>query len=227
MAPFLLNRYIFQRLLQVKLESHKSFKEALGLRVRVCTGGMTSLSVWSTGGAAECVSVKLSYAVAPWSIAPRMKSLQSSSHTNIFNIPAKDDSGNRRNTYTFIVTFRTSSIPKHIKIGYLHVPVELYIPNPLRCFSCQKFGHSKKKHVREERSVPSMDRLNMTAVLVALIQNVQTAQVITLPSVRKMSKMDLWEKSAVNKSGKEHFICWSSECCAGEKKSRPSLDATL
>ena len=76
--------------------------------------------------------------------SPRMKSLQSSNHTNIFNIPAKDDSGNRRNTYTFIVTFRTSSIPKHIKIDYLHVPEEFYIPNPLRCFNCQKFGHSKK-----------------------------------------------------------------------------------
>ena len=43
-----------------------------------------------------------------------------------------------------MITFRTASIPKYIKIGYLRIPVELYIPNPLRCFNCQKFGHGKK-----------------------------------------------------------------------------------
>ena len=31
-----------------------------------------------------------------------------------------------------------------IKIGYLNVKVEVYIPNPLRCFNCQKYGHGKK-----------------------------------------------------------------------------------
>ena len=28
-----------------------------------------------------------------------------------------------------------------MKIFYRIIPVELYIPNPLRCFNCQKFGH--------------------------------------------------------------------------------------
>jgi len=28
-------------------------------------------------------------------------------------------------------------------IGYIRVPVSSYIPNPLRCFKCQKFGHGK------------------------------------------------------------------------------------
>ncbi|GFU28331.1 uncharacterized protein TNCV_99941 [Trichonephila clavipes] len=29
------------------------------------------------------------------------------------------------------------------KAAYLHCPVRPYIPNPLRCFQCQRFGHSK------------------------------------------------------------------------------------
>ncbi|KAK6186632.1 hypothetical protein SNE40_005921 [Patella caerulea] len=30
-----------------------------------------------------------------------------------------------------------------IKAGFLAIPVTPYIPNPLRCFHCQRFGHSK------------------------------------------------------------------------------------
>ena len=52
--------------------------------------------------------------------------------TEIHNTLTKDDSGNRRNTNTFIITSHTASIPKHIKIGYLCILVELYIPNQLR-----------------------------------------------------------------------------------------------
>ncbi|KFM67744.1 hypothetical protein X975_21863, partial [Stegodyphus mimosarum] len=31
----------------------------------------------------------------------------------------------------------------NIKAGYLNCPVRPYIPNPMRCFQCQRFGHSK------------------------------------------------------------------------------------
>ena len=63
--------------------------------------------------------------------------------SDITNITVKDDSGSRRNTNTFIITFKAPSIPKHLRIGYIRVPVSPYIPNPLRCFKCQKFGHGK------------------------------------------------------------------------------------
>lgn len=42
-----------------------------------------------------------------------------------------------------ILTFNQPEIPKDIKAGYLNCPVRPYIPNPLRCFQCQRFGHSK------------------------------------------------------------------------------------
>ncbi|CAL1267232.1 unnamed protein product [Larinioides sclopetarius] len=32
--------------------------------------------------------------------------------------------------------------PKSVRIAYINCPVRPYIPNPLRCFKCQKFGHS-------------------------------------------------------------------------------------
>ena len=52
--------------------------------------------------------------------------------------------GKEVKTNTLFVTFRTPTPPEKIKIGYYNVSVNLYIPNPLRCFGCQEFGHSRK-----------------------------------------------------------------------------------
>lgn len=48
------------------------------------------------------------------------------------------------NTNTIILTFNRPNIPKEIKAGFLQLKVEEYIPNPMRCFNCQRFGHLKK-----------------------------------------------------------------------------------
>ena len=46
-------------------------------------------------------------------------------------------------TNTLILTFSTPTLPDSVKAGYLRIPVVPYIPNPLRCFKCQKFGHGQ------------------------------------------------------------------------------------
>ena len=58
--------------------------------------------------------------------------------------------GTKKKTATMIVTFATSEVPKKLKAGFLSLSVERYIPNPLRCFKCQKFGHSQSWCKREE-----------------------------------------------------------------------------
>ncbi|GFS70536.1 putative RNA-directed DNA polymerase from transposon X-element [Trichonephila clavipes] len=47
------------------------------------------------------------------------------------------------NTKHLILTFSTSDFPQSVKAAYLHCPVRPYVSNPLRCFQCQRFGHSK------------------------------------------------------------------------------------
>ncbi|XP_055924699.1 uncharacterized protein LOC129956782 [Argiope bruennichi] len=42
-----------------------------------------------------------------------------------------------------ILTFQTPKLPEYAYAGYIRLPVRPYIPNPLRCFQCQRFGHSK------------------------------------------------------------------------------------
>ncbi|GBM81916.1 hypothetical protein AVEN_4076-1 [Araneus ventricosus] len=51
--------------------------------------------------------------------------------------------GQLLNTKHLILTFDSSKLPENIKAGYMRLSVRTYIPNPLRCFKCQRFGHSK------------------------------------------------------------------------------------
>ncbi|GFS74866.1 uncharacterized protein TNCV_1395541 [Trichonephila clavipes] len=46
-------------------------------------------------------------------------------------------------TKHLILTFNCPKLPSTIKAGYLNCKVRPYIPNPLHCFQCQRFGHSQ------------------------------------------------------------------------------------
>ena len=48
-------------------------------------------------------------------------------------------------TNTLFLTFNRPELPTAIKVGYLQVKVVMFIPNPLRCFNCNKFGHTRKR----------------------------------------------------------------------------------
>ena len=43
----------------------------------------------------------------------------------------------------YVLTIKGQTIPKRINIGYQKKETRPYIPNPQRCFQCQKFGHTK------------------------------------------------------------------------------------
>ena len=47
-------------------------------------------------------------------------------------------------TNTLFLTFAMAKLPESIRVGYLRVKVTHFIPSPLRCFRCQKYGHSSK-----------------------------------------------------------------------------------
>ena len=51
-------------------------------------------------------------------------------------------------TNTCVLTFNKPTTPTSIRIGYINTKIETYIPNPLRCQKCQKYGHPKDKCTR-------------------------------------------------------------------------------
>ncbi|XP_055941733.1 uncharacterized protein LOC129971781 [Argiope bruennichi] len=62
--------------------------------------------------------------------------------TNVRRITLRRD-GELLETKHHILTFNTPKLPEFAYAGYIRLPVRPYIPNPLRCFHCQRFGHSK------------------------------------------------------------------------------------
>ncbi|GBN34339.1 hypothetical protein AVEN_130021-1 [Araneus ventricosus] len=46
-------------------------------------------------------------------------------------------------TQHVVLTFQRPVLPKSIKAGYINCKLRPYIPNPLRCFKCQRYGHSQ------------------------------------------------------------------------------------
>ena len=45
---------------------------------------------------------------------------------------------------TLILTFDRPSLPDCIRCGFFNLRVRQYVPNPLCCFKCQRFGHTKE-----------------------------------------------------------------------------------
>ncbi|GBL88654.1 hypothetical protein AVEN_107117-1 [Araneus ventricosus] len=68
--------------------------------------------------------------------------LNSQGVTHVRRITIRRD-GQLLNTKHLILTFDSAKLPEHIKAGYMRLSVRTYIPNPLRCFKCQRFGRSK------------------------------------------------------------------------------------
>ncbi|XP_062577957.1 uncharacterized protein LOC134239842 [Saccostrea cucullata] len=46
-------------------------------------------------------------------------------------------------TNTYLLTFGIPILPTSIKVGLYNMKVEMFVPNPLRCFKCQRFGHGQ------------------------------------------------------------------------------------
>ncbi len=47
-------------------------------------------------------------------------------------------------TNTYLISFNSATLPSDIKAGYHNLRVEVYVPNPLRCFTCQEYGHGSR-----------------------------------------------------------------------------------
>ncbi|XP_055951634.1 uncharacterized protein LOC129987710 [Argiope bruennichi] len=70
------------------------------------------------------------------------KELKFQGVTHVRHITIRRD-GQLLNTKHYVLTFNSPQLPESIKAGYINLPVRPYIPNPLRCFQCQRYGHSK------------------------------------------------------------------------------------
>ena len=60
--------------------------------------------------------------------------------------PVTKRNGTKVQTYTtYFLTFATPSPPETLKVGWFWEDVEPYVPKPMQCYNCMRFGHPKAK----------------------------------------------------------------------------------
>ncbi|CAF4882177.1 unnamed protein product [Rotaria socialis] len=59
----------------------------------------------------------------------------------------------KEKTPLLVLSFAGKNLPEYILAGYRKYDVRCYMPKPLRCFVCQKFGHSSKSGCKLFRCV--------------------------------------------------------------------------
>ncbi len=64
--------------------------------------------------------------------------------TEVYRIGRKEQ-GKVIPTSTLILTFDRPSLPERIVTAFYNLRVRQYVPNPLRCFKCQRFGHTQQR----------------------------------------------------------------------------------
>ena len=50
-----------------------------------------------------------------------------------------------KETSIYFLTFDMPTPPQHVKCAYIRLPAEEYVPNQMRYFKCQKYGHTMNK----------------------------------------------------------------------------------
>lgn len=182
MPPFVVNRSLQAE--NIQFSRVDRLRNCLLIKVIDKLSSDKLLCLEQLGDIAVSVSLHRTLFVRCWDLKLRSKEeiiqeLNPQGVTDCYNITVQE--GNiKRQTNTFILTFNWTEPPKYIMVGsYELIKVDIYIPNPLRCFKCQQFGHGQRNCQR--MYVHSVERMitNMMTVKVTP-QNVPIALVLML-----------------------------------------------
>ena len=79
------------------------------------------------------------------------------------------------NTNTLLLTFNSVTTPKSLKIFYQIIPVELYVPNPLRCFNYKSLVIMKATVLLKQVQFASDAEQKITITLRVIVEIQQSA----------------------------------------------------
>ena len=94
-------------------------------------------------------------------------------------------------TNTLFLTFNTPEMPKEITVGYLKVKLVLFVPNPMRCFNCCKFGHTSQRWKLAAKcqwcGKDKVDVRNPSCALIAMVPTLHRLKITRSGRRRKFS----------------------------------------
>lgn len=69
-----------------------------------------------------------------------LEGLKEQNVTNIYGVKIKQEN-KEIETKHIVLTFASSILPESVEVGYTKMKRRPYIPNPRRCYKCQRYGH--------------------------------------------------------------------------------------
>lgn len=72
-----------------------------------------------------------------------LNGLKDQNVTNVYRIKIKREN-KEIETKHFVLTFASSILPDTVEVGYTRLNLRPYIPNPRRCYNCQRYGHGSQ-----------------------------------------------------------------------------------
>ncbi|GBN33068.1 hypothetical protein AVEN_7606-1 [Araneus ventricosus] len=124
--------------LLVEVKSRKQSQQILKLK----TLGTIPVSVTAHTSLNTCKGVITCGELLNETVEKITEELNSEGVIHVRRISIRRD-GQLLPTKHLILTFHKPKLPESIRAGYIKLAVRPYIPNPLRCFQCQRFGHAK------------------------------------------------------------------------------------
>ena len=101
-----------------------------------------------------------------------------------------------------------------MKIFYRIIPVQLYIPNPLRCFNCQRFGHHESYCPADPGSVCEKCGAANHDQHTSQCKNDMVCANCGKDHLPKSNQCEVWKKrkgNNKNQSDKEHYLSRSKK----------------
>ncbi|GBM48029.1 hypothetical protein AVEN_34359-1 [Araneus ventricosus] len=83
-----------------------------------------------------------------------------------------------------MLTFDSAKLPENITAGYKRLSVRTYIPNPLRCFQCQRFD-IRKRLAAGHSPAPVVQKSGMKLLIAPVQRSVLTDNISTHQSALK------------------------------------------
>ena len=76
------------------------------------------------------------------------------------------------------MTFQSQTLTKYIRVGYYRMAVSQFIPNPVRCYKCQKLATQNLTAEKMKFAINVGKRITLPLRNVKMKQNVSTAKEI-------------------------------------------------
>lgn len=127
----------------------KNERQSKKLLAMTSLGGFYPIKVTEHKSLNECKGTIYCYDLKFIPDAEILAELASQKVTEVRKIKKKVN-GELQDTALLVITFKSSTLPRVLDVGIHSCLVRQYIPSPLHCLNCFKYGHPKK-YCRSER----------------------------------------------------------------------------